>query len=257
MESFRSQCFGEFNNLFKQTQKRNENQFLISLLQIRKEELKGRDLLTIPYIEEMEFGEVCRATNLFKRIIDGINLSEDKNNERNVSALKLFVYCHLIEVDFYYNIVANLLRALANSGYIENLLLGTKLKTKKNTLQKLCKKCRGNGIDIHFDKIYEEVCNDDCLGLRNAFAHSQYITSPSGDVVLTKKILSSQKSSFSSDEINTLFENAITFLKTFIETYRKAIRPYQQIELIRINYLGKKLYIKYDKKSKSWISAKD
>ncbi|MBA7492137.1 hypothetical protein ES702_02686 [subsurface metagenome] len=255
MENFRSQCSEEFNSFFKQTQKRNKNQFLISLLGIRKEP-KIRNLLTIPYIPEMEFEEVCAVTNLFIRIIDGINPSKDKTNRRNSIRLKLFVYCHLIEVDFYYNIIANLLRTLANSSYIENLLVGETLKKKKNTLQKLCKKCRGNGIEIHLDKIYEKVCNDDCLDLRNAFVHSQYITSPSGDVVLTKKIFS-QKSSFSSDKINTLFESTITFLNTFIETYRKAMRPYQQIEPIRINYLGKNLYIKYHKKRKSWIFAKE
>jgi len=183
MENFRSQCLREFKNLFKQTQNQNENQFLISLLGIRKEKFKGRSPLTIPYIQEMEFGEICRTTNLFIRIINGICLSkesEDKNNERNVIALKLFVYCHLIEVDFYCNIIANLLRLLAKNSYVENLLLDEKLRKKKNTLQKLCKKCRDNGIDIHIDTIYEKVCNDDCLDLRNSFAHSRYITSPSG-----------------------------------------------------------------------------
>jgi len=75
--------------------------------------------------------------------------------------------------------------------------------------------------------------------------------------VLTKKIFSSQKSSFSSDKINTLYENAIIFLNTFIEAYKEAIRPYQRTQPILINYLGKRLYAKYDRKSKSWISAKE
>lgn len=256
MENFRSQCFGEFNNLFKQTQKQNKNQFLISLLGIRKEKFKDRSLLTIPYMQEMEFDEILKATNLFIRIIDALNSNKDKTNKENSVRLKLFAYCHLVEVDFYYNVIANLLRTLANSSYIENLLLGKALKKKKNALQKLCKKCRDNEIDIHIDTIYEKVCNDDCLDLRNAFLHSQYIIN-SPDVVLTKHIFTKKKCHYSFDELNTLFENVITFVKAFIETYKNAIRPYQQIKLIRIDYLGKKLCMRYHKKSKSWISAKE
>lgn len=256
MENFRSECLREFKNLFKQTQNQNENQFLISLLGIRKEEFKDRSLLTIPYMQEMEFDEILKATNLFIRIIDALNSNKDKTNKENSVRLKLFAYCHLVEVDFYYNIMANLLRTLANSSYTESLLLGEALKKKKNELQKLCKKCRDNKIDIHIDTIYEKVCNDDCLDLRNAFLHSQYIIA-SPDVVLTKHIFTKKKCHYSFDEINTLFANVITFVKTFIETYKNAIRPYQQIKLIRIDYLGKKLYTRYHKKSKRWISAKE
>lgn len=256
MENFRFQCLGEFKNLFKQTQKQNENQFLISLLGIRKEEFKDRSPLTIPYMQEMEFDEILKATNLFIRIIDALNSNKDKTNKENSVRLKLFAYCHLVEVDFYYNIIANLLRTLANSSYIEGLLLGEVLKNKKKTLQKLCKKCRENEIAIHIDTIYKKVCNDDCLDLRNAFVHSQYIIN-SPDVVLTKHIFTKKKCHYSFDEINTLFANVITFVKTFIETYKNAIRPYQQIKLIRIDYLGKKLCIRYHKKSKSWIFTKE
>jgi len=86
MENFRSQCLREFKNLFKQTQNQNENQFLISLLGIRKEEFKDRSLLTIPYMQEMEFDEILKATNLFIRIIDALNSNKDKSNKENWGA---------------------------------------------------------------------------------------------------------------------------------------------------------------------------
>lgn len=256
MENFRSQCLEEFNNLFKQTQKRNKNQFLISLLGIRKEEFKDRSLLTIPYIQEMEFDEVLKATSLFMRIIDGLSLSKDKTSGENSIRIKLFTYCHLVEVDLYYNILGNLLHILANGSYIENLLLDKTLKRKKNTLRKLCKECRSNGIDIHLDGIYEIICNDNYLDLRNAFLHSRYILAYP-DLVLTKQISTKNKCHYSFNEVNVLFANIITFVKTFIETYKEVIRPYQQKELVCIDYLGKELHAKYDKKSKRWIFIKE
>lgn len=256
MKNFRSQCLGEFKNLFEQTQRQNENQFLISLLGIRKEEFKDINLLTIPYIQEMEFDEVLKATNLFMRIINGLDLNKDKISRENSVRIKLFTYCHLVEVDFYYNIIGNLLRILANGSYIENLFLDKTLEKKKNILRKLCKECRGSGTDIHLDGIYERICNDNYLNLRNAFLHSRYILDYP-DVVLTKHISTKKKCHYSFDEINTLFVNIITFVKTFVETCKEVIRPYQQKELIHIDYLGEKLYAKYDKKSKGWISAKE
>ena len=255
MENFRSECLREFKNLFKQTQNQNENQFLISLLGIRKEEFNDRSLLTIPYMQEMEFDEVLRATSLFLRIINGLDSNRDNIDRENSLRIKLFTYCHLVEVDFYYNVIGNLLRILANGSYIENLLLDKTLERKRNKLRRLFKECRGNGVKIHLDGIYEKICSDNHLNLRNAFLHSRYILNYP-DLVLTKHISTKKKCHYSFDEINILFADAITFVKTFIETYRNAIRPYQQRKLIRIDYAAKKLYIRYHQKSKRWIFAK-
>ncbi len=256
MENFRSQCLREFESLFKQTQNQNENQFLISLLGIRKEEFKDGSLPTISYIQEMEFDEVLRATSLFLRIINGLDSNEDSIDRENSLRIKLFTYCHLIEVDFYYNIIGNLLRILTNGSYMENLLLDKTLKQKKNKLRRLFKECRGNGVKIHLDGIYERICNDNCLNLRNAFLHSRYILDYP-DMVLTKHISTKKKCHYSFDEINILFADTIAFVKAFIETCGNVIRPYQQRKLIPIDYAAKKLYIRYHQKSKRWIFVRE
>lgn len=177
--NFKNLCRGVFSELLSQAKRIDEAKFLTSLLAFYKSE----EHKIISYIVDYEFTEVQDFIQYFEAL-------QDKENDlRNKTRIRLLIYCHIIEVDFIYMVLYNILKTIQNQDYsaIMNFkskkgkIVEAKYPSKK--IELLEQESQKIGIDLA--KIYSQFY---FRHVRNAFSHSQYFIGRKGDLVISKHL---------------------------------------------------------------------
>jgi len=108
IENFTSLCHDNFEALFSKAKRVNEIQFFTSLFAFRKHE----DYVHFSYVIDYELMEII---DLIKTL-NGV-LEIDDIDKKTKSRIALLVYCHIIEVDFIYMVIFNLLSTILREDY--------------------------------------------------------------------------------------------------------------------------------------------
>lgn len=173
---------------------------------------------------EMEIAQAFKTVMSFEEAV------RDENIEKRVRApLMLLLFFHLLEADLWHTILGNLLNVVIGNRVNPYLFRGQCLRSKVDGIKTRLDECRPR-TDLSIDGLYRTICNDDNVDLRNAFSHSQYLLSPNGDVVLTKRFTRKRppgvivKGQFSFQEIQDIFRRTLTFLTVFARLRREVLR---------------------------------
>ena len=177
------------------------------------------------YVTDYEFNEMLCLLNDFKQIQE-INELDSCNKTR----LRMFIYCHIIEVDLVYMILYNLLRTIRREKY------SPIIKYKKNN---------GHFIDAKYpvQKI-EQIENDSqAVGIplkpiysEFYFSHSQYFLEQNGALNLSKNLMSSssavqkeptKQSFYEPAEIKSIFSKSLLYVKAFTENHKVFLKEYE------------------------------
>lgn len=215
---------------------KNENEWLLSsLLPIDRKLSPGYKMIT--YVVEDEMYELCEFLNGFNE------LAKNTNNEHEQVRIKILTYCHIMEADFPYTVLWNMLRVLNKQKCIwtfyncdddgepkldknNNLTVLRFSLEKINVINKLSKK-----INLKIGDILLKIWQSE---LRNAFSHSQYFwMGTTFKVSNTISPLSRRDSdidkhfSYTISQIEELQSCASSYLLTFIESYKFAMKKYK------------------------------
>jgi hypothetical protein len=193
----------------------------------------------------------CEFAKIFKHLLAHINRSDTANADddirRSSTRLKVMIYCHIMEADYPYLVLLNLLRILRGKSccftfYRRNE--DDEIQKDKHGKPQFCRKL--------YEKIGELSREDRALNtgiggmlsdllkgdLRNAFAHSQYTVESDGSFIVTRYFSGTTGETpqeagnkheifFSSDGISVLYEGAWTYLTNFIDCYKKLVAPFK------------------------------
>lgn len=195
---------------------------------------KSEGYTHINYIVDNELQETCNFVNDFNTLL---NMADDTHRQIRI---KLLVYCHIMESDYPFIVLWNLLRILdgqpckwtftriTNKGDEE---ICRYTEQKINELERL-----SSNLGLPTGTVLSNFWDND---MRNTFSHSQYILD--GNRYFSTRTLSpfsraSNKQLFSSDidypfaHINELYSKATGFLRTFVEVYKHYIMPFKDGE---------------------------
>jgi len=187
-------------------------------------------------IPDMEIQETIHTHSVLESYI-----RNEKEDRKTRIKLMLLVSFHILEADRWHSILGNLLKVIAENNYELDLLVDDALKTKRNKIERLLKKCKSKGLNLSIEQAYDEIINDNILFLRNAFFHSQYHIPPNGSVILitkgavrellktldrirqckTLKPMTDQskkqrrKTQYRFDEVQEIYRRVITFITVF------------------------------------------
>ena len=223
--SFESLCTELFESLFGKVKSIDEVKFLTNFFPFYEQ--YGHKIMS--YIPDYEFSEVID-------LIKNLHITDDKKDIDNQTKtrIRLFVYCHIMEVDYVYMVIFNMLRTIHNVAYSPQITYLTKKGKIKiaeypsEKIELILKESQKASLDFKsiFDKIW------DCH-LRNAFSHSQYFLLRNGDLEISKylaptspQFMKSGKTSYLFSEISNIYENSRKYLLSFIKSYDKFIKPY-------------------------------
>lgn len=213
-----------------------ENEWLLSSLVPTDRKLSpGYKMIT--YVVEDEMYELCEFLNGF------IALAKNTSDEHEQLRIKILTYCHIMEADFPYTVLWNMLRILNkqkcvwtfyNCDDFGNCKLDkngelTVLRYSTEKIIAINKLALRLGLKIGgvLSKIWQSE-------LRNAFSHSQYFWM--GNTFRVSNSISplSRRDSdlnkdyyYSASQIDELKICASTYLFTFIELYKYAIQKYK------------------------------
>jgi len=226
-QEFHELCNNCFENLFIKARDTNKVQFLTSFFAFYK--LKNK--LILDYFTNYVFQEVLEILHSFK------NFQESTEIPKKIKTrVRMLLYCHIVEVEFIYRIIFNMVRTIKGLEYSPIIYRETnnkkieELEYAYNKIKVIKKET--SDIDIKFDLLYMEFYNN---ALRNAFSHSQYFINKYGDLVITRylspttsKVLkkTSQKSEYKYKEIKCIFNKAYIYIETFIKTYNNFLSEF-------------------------------
>lgn len=175
---------------------------------------------------EMEIAQAFVTVRTFEQAV-----RDDKIEKQVRTPLTLMLSFHLLEADLWHVILANLLAVIAGHDELKpNRFREKTLRIKVKRMNELLDECRQQNKTLSIHDVYQTLCNNDIIDLRNAFSHSQYLLSPGGDVALTKWFTltrrrpASKKGQFSFNEIQDIFQRTLTFLTVLAEYRRKIAR---------------------------------
>lgn len=168
-----------------------------------------------------------------------ILLDQFKSKPRQRARILIQMYCRVMENDFQYIIIYNLLRLL------NNLSPDWEFKTKRNGKPFYCESptskideiatlCKSNKLEI--GSVLKNLLKAD---LRNSFYHSQYTISPDGTFGNTRfysptSTIKPAKKVFKLNEIESLYNNAELFFNYFFKRFfveRKKFRDGKEYAL--------------------------
>jgi len=169
---FESLCLKIFSNLFEKAKSKNETQFLTSFFPFYKQQ--GYNIIS--YIIDYEFTELLE-------LIKTLHIPEDNNeiDNKTKSRIRLLIYCHIIEIDFVYMVIYNMLRTISCQKYSAQITItdiNGKIKVLEYPYQKIeliIKESQKS--NINFKEIFIEMFDGN---LRNVFSHSQYFLHDTG-----------------------------------------------------------------------------
>lgn len=202
-----------FDNLFSKAKQADEFAYVFSLL----DKSSGSEAAGWQPIQETLY-----LFHDLRSLIDG---SESYTRIR----LCLMLYCHIIEANFIYHVLYNMLLSAENEGHPRVFNFLDKYRngnppSAKSKVQEIRKKSKLLKID-ELDKILDEVFNDD---IRNAFAHSDYI-------LWQDEFRSKHKGykSIKMNEVLFLVNKAIIFFEAFFEVLMSHKKSYNKGHVIK------------------------
>ncbi len=214
----------------------NKREWLLScLVPIDNKLITKRKVIT--YVVEDEMRELCDFLNSFNELV------KKTENTFQIKRIKILNYCHIMEADFPYTVIWNLLRVLYKQKCLWTFYScdekGKPKQDKKgkfsvlrysiekiDAINKLSKK-NSLAIGKNLQKIWQS-------DLRNSFSHSQYFwmgNSFRGSNTispLSRKDEDIEKTIvYSEEDLEALSNCSSTYLFTVIELYKHAINPYK------------------------------
>jgi len=170
----------------------------------------------------MEIAQAFVAVQTYEKIV-----RDDNADKRVRTHLALMLSLHLLETDIWHTILGNLLKVINGVCPTSRLFRGQCLEHKLKTMTELLARCKRRTLSIN--SVYQTLCNQDIVDLRNAFFHSQYLLVPNrGDAVLTKWFAKNRpaqkKDQFLFSEIQDLFQQTLTFLTVLAQIRREVLR---------------------------------
>ena len=261
-------------NVFDLAKKELGKEILRALVPVNETFYDGGKMLPIHLYAEMS--ELCNLCKDFYMIPAGqdstITDIKPARLAKFRTRVQIFVYCHILEADYPYIVLLNLLRArkgLPTCWTFYERNDDDSIKHSKNDQKLICdhpaKKIQ------HLGRLEESIPTSisNCLNrlwsgeLRNAFSHSQYTIDPDGSLIVTKyaagvsghtfQQMMNHGIIFSTDEIHKRFSVASKFLEEFCKHYATAVLPFQDC---RPYQLTPKAWIRWDQKKHFWESAK-
>lgn len=211
--------------LFGMVKEGYPDELLSALVPIDKDFQPG-DISTTN-VPDWEMREICAFVNDFKTILDGL-----QNNQDLKTRIKIMIYCHIMEADFPFTVLWNLLRIL-NQQQCE----WTFCKYPRKKIDNIRKLSKPKGLLI--GELFAQLWQFD---LRNAFSHSQYFfgadyfvgTRQLSPISRDTKTFPYKTVRYSHEEINTLYQGAYDFLLVFVQVYESYIEPYQNGKVYKI-----------------------
>lgn len=227
----------EVIRLFTKVENNYHQEFLSALVPIDRTH-KPRET-SITYVPDWEMKELCEFVNDFKTLHDNPDF-----NQSLKTRIEIMIYCHIMEADFLFIVLWNLLRIL-NGQQCEWTFSGMTKKGGKFVCQYPRQKIAEiQGLSLQTGMAIGEVIGKFWRGdLRNAFSHSQYCLC--GNYIINTKDLSplsreetmpvnkgvsyspQEIENLSLQEIEALYLCTYNFLVTFIKTYNFFISPYK------------------------------
>ena len=227
-QQFERLCSESFSKIYSAAKSKNEIQFLTSCFAIYKQ----FDLNIMSYMTDYEFNEVLDLLSNFKQLQE-INELDACNKTR----IRMFLYCHIIEVDLVYMILYNMLRTIKGKNYLSAITFKNKkgnITKAEHPLQKIGQiEKESHACGIPLKPIYSEIYFSH---LRNAFSHSQYFLDKKGGFHLSKNLSltssavykkASKKNHYKVEDIKTVFNKSILYLKTFIDNHKAFLKDYK------------------------------
>jgi hypothetical protein len=223
---FEQLCVKAFAEICSRARSTNEVQFLTSYFAFHRQ--FEHNILS--YITEYEFNEVLELIDTFKALEDA------EVDEKTKTRIRMFLYCHIIEVDLIYMILFNMLRTIKNEKYSSIISFVSKSGRVKEAdypidkIELLVNESEKIGIPLK--AIYSELFFNQ---LRNAFSHSEYFLDNDGGLNISKNLSPAtsaiqkkptQKTYFTSAEIQSIFNKSILYLKSFINVHKSYIEEF-------------------------------
>jgi len=215
------------------------------------------DFRVLPYAPDFEMEELCQLAtevNALIRFATVVGASP-----RFTTRLRLVSYCHIMEADFPYAVLYNLLRVIDRRAACWTLY-------ERNGDDEVCEDRKGRRIVCQYPgqkidqlarlskelrmsigHILRRMWRKD---MRNAFSHAQYYLHDNGDFVGTKEISpishdggpgQGKTVSVSTEEIAAVHRAAERYLSSFIRAYKSSIEPFQdglphRIESVQVQW---------------------
>jgi len=154
--------------LFREVKEGYPEELLSALVTIDLDIQSGDKSIT--YVPDWEMYEICAFVNDFKSILDGL-----QNNQALKTRIEIMIYCYIMEADFPFAVLWNLLRILNQQQCEWTFSRVTKkgevltCKYPKDKIEEIQKLSRPK--DLRIGELLGQLWRSD---LRNAFSHSQY-----------------------------------------------------------------------------------
>lgn len=214
----------------------------------------------ITFVIEDEMRELCDFLNSFNELKNNLDYIFQKKR------IKILIYCHIMEADFPYTVIWNLLRVLNKQKCLWTFYVcdengepkedkNKKLPVLRYPLEKInAIKKLSNLHSLTIGDILFKIWQSD---LRNAFSHSQYFwignTFRVSNTIspLSRRDEDIDKTIFYTDEqINKLYDCASIYLLTFIDAYKCAVNLYKDGKPYKVHDGG----IKWTKYNWRWAN---
>lgn len=172
----------------------------------------------------------------------------------NISRIKLQLYCKIMENDYPYLIIYNMLNMLNEKEIDWNFKIIKNGETRfydtpSKKINKIAELCKPHKFDV--GKVLENLWRAD---LRNSFLHSQYCLSPNGSLTNTRfySPTASKKPAkrvYRIEEINLLYERSSDYINIFFKKYFSVLNEFKTGKLYKL-LNGKMIY--WNENSHSW-----
>lgn len=187
----------------------------------------------ISYTTDYEFLETLELIKQFSIPKDTTGL-----DYKTQARLMLFLYCHIIEADYVFMVIYNMIRTIIKEEYCAQITIINKRKEieiiefSSQKVDLILSKTKELDIGAHatFESLFD-------FKLRNAFNHSQYFLSEEGDLQVTayespssKKFGKSGKYLYGFMEIKQFYEFSRIYIRSFIKCSEEIIKPYMNGE---------------------------
>jgi hypothetical protein len=232
---------------------------------------------TSPEMLDREMDELCGLLNDLVPVVSHIAELAEKgvvhDAARLNTRLKVMVYCHIIEADYPYLIILNLLRVLLDRECCFTFYQRTdddEIRLRDNGDPKYC--------DYPLQKVTELERVDRTLGtgvgsllsrllqpdLRNAFSHSQYVLDHDGSFLATKWFsgitghttadVGKHTVFFTAADIQSIYDSSLAYVETFVACYKEMIAPYKDGQFHQTELTGSPLRWCRERNQWTWHS---
>lgn len=199
---------------------------------------------------EDEVSELVDFLREYSCLMDQFNC-----NPKQKTRIFVQMYCRIIENDFQYLIIYNLLRLLKGlhtDWQFETTQNGKKFfcENPNSKIDEICKLCKSNKLTI--GKVLKNLLKAD---LRNSFYHSQYSLLPNGTFINTRvyspaSTYKPSKEEYGLTEIESLYSATECFFDNFFNSFYAELDKFKNGKCYTLED-GKTIC--WDDKNKRWI----